>query len=370
MAKVTKKDESISIDSVQPVEEFTPDDVAVMELIEELGGESTARVRIYRQGKTYTDITLIHECAPTEFDPMMLAHPPYNGGEFRIHVRSKNGFIANKALKVAPAADAITPGVAQLPQMQQIPQQSQGDILAIVRELVANQNAQTERLIIALKPIEQNPLQTLDGIKEIAKIISPAPPQSDGDSFGKTMKMFDTFMGLQERLKPAAKITDDEGEISVPNLLLTMFREFKNMNKSATPGAIAQTPGTPPEIAVNANGLTADQQQEIDDMQILLQAQLRQANKAAIAKADPAEYAENVYGIMPEDVIQLIGNDPAWFAEIVKIAPACAPHEAWYRAVGEKIKAMGVEDGLLTMPAPAGNTPADGNINAGSIPKP
>lgn len=361
-AKIVDDDEQeIEVINKESETEFTPEDVAVMQMIEELGGEATARVRIYRQGKTYADITLIHECSPAEFDPMILAHPPYNGGEFRIHVRSKGGMVCNRLLKVAPGPNAILPG--QMP-MQQTQQRE--EIAPILREMMSGFQATMLQAITAMKPAEKDPLQTLEGIERLAKVMIPATPPPERDMFGQTMKAMETFMSFQERLKPE-KITDADGEISMPAVLLSMVKEFRNMNNAQRNPAIPELP-KPAEnpSGLNENGLTPAQQEEVDEMHIVLSYQLKQANKAAAAKTDPAEYAEGVYSVIPDDVLQMIATNPEWFAELVKIAPSVAPFEAWYRAIAEKLKLMMIEDGILTMPSATADNPANGDVNAGT----
>lgn len=353
--------------------EYTPDDVYVMNIIEELGGETTARVRIYRQGATYSDMTLVHECSPEEFEPMILAHPPFNGGQFRIHIRSDNGIKCNRLLKVAPAADAVTPGVTTQA-APQTPTNNNGDIIALVSGLMTQMQNNTEKLIAAMKPSETDPLKTLEGIKAIAEIVKPAPVAAvaQGNDFFSTMKAVETFMGMTEKFKTPA-LTNDDGDVSIPAMLSMFVKEMRSRGDSerqAAPVVAGATAAIAP--AVNANGLTPEQQTEMEDMQLLLKLQMRQASKAAAAGENPQEYAESIYGIIPEDVLTMIATEPNWFQELLKIAPECNAYAAWFQLVGAKLKAMAIDDGLVNTSAPlttaavVKDTPANGDIDAGA----
>jgi len=358
--KADPNDEILPPQETPQEPDFTPEDVAIMDLIEELGGDTNTRIRIYRQGKTHTDLTLINECSPGEFDPMLLAHPPYNGGEFRLHARSKSGIVFNRLLKVAPAADAILPGAAIAH-----PAQNQ-DMTGVIREMMAGFQNTMMQAITAMKPVESDPMRSLQGLKELAAIVTPAPvaPVAAPDTFGSTMKALDMLLSLKDKLAPAAPITDNDGEISLPGVLAMAVREFKATRESGNAAMQPALPAPPPLNAEPAE--LTDQQREAIDMNILLNAQLRMANRAAAKNSDAGEYAENIYGLIPEDVLQMIATDPQWFAELVKVAPECAKYPAWYAAIGEKIKALMVEDGLLTLPVASVDTPANGDINAGT----
>src|SRR4051812_25335188 len=79
-------DEAAALEAHQEPD-FTPEDVAINNLLAELG-DTEATVRIYREGKGgFKDLTLIEEVSVSEFTPIMLKHPPYNGGTFRIHAQ-------------------------------------------------------------------------------------------------------------------------------------------------------------------------------------------------------------------------------------------------------------------------------------------
>jgi hypothetical protein len=250
------------------------------------------------------------------------------------------------------------------PQAQTGQQLPQPDFMAAIRELAGSFQNTILQVINAQKSTEKDPLQTLEGIERLAKVMIPAQtPQPD--TFKSTMQMLDTLLTLRDKITPAPKLTDEDGDISMPAVAMAAIREFRNMRQTpqenpaqSVPAIAAPVAPVDPQIAL--------QQQETEDMNILLNAQLRMANRAAAGNVDPAEYAESIYGIIPDDIIQLIGGNSDWFAELVKIAPACEQYKQWYLLLGAKIKAMAIEDNLLTIaPAPV-QTPANGDTNGGA----
>lgn len=336
--------------------DYTPDDVAVMNMIEEFGADDTTRVRIYRQGPSYRDLILINECSPDDFDAMILAHPPYNGGTFRIHVRSKSGIAMNRQLKVAPAPDALKEGE------KPVAGNAQMDMMTMMGQMLqANREALLAGLA-AMKPAETDPLKTIDGLSQLAKIIAPAHApvaQVQEDSFGKTMKMMETFMSFQEKLKPAPGIIKDDGELSMPGVVMEAIRTFKDMK---APALSQPTAGN--VVPIDPNQPTASQIVEFEEMQIVIKWQMKQACNAAKNGANPNEYAESIYTTIPDEVLTSVGSDPNWFAQVEGILPETKQYKSWFLLVGEKIKSMMREDGLLTDDKKGGDNPPNAHIDA------
>lgn len=362
-AATAGQDEELAQNATLPEAEFTPDDVAIMRIMEEIGGDEQAKVRIYRQGKTYQDLTLIHECSPMEFEPMMLAHPPYNGGEFRIHAVTKAGFAGNRLLKVAPAADAVTPG-----QTAAVTVVGSNDNSAVLVQMLTAMQANTEKLITALKPATPiDPMQTLDGIAKIAAMFKPEPvviPQQR-DSFMETMKAVEQFMGMTERMKTPS-VTDSEGELSMPGVISMAVRELRNLRQptpvpagQAQQGQVAVIPNQQEKTVIEPSA-------EDQELNIVVKFQLKQANKAAEKLVNPAEYAEEIYSMIPDEALQMIASDAEWFAIFSSLVPECAKHAEWYKAVREQIILIMKEEGLLQTPTEPVKTPVD-EIKTGVI---
>jgi len=308
---------------------------------------------------------------PDQYDLETLAKK-FGSGSYRVmvYVKVPSGHKVRKVNKIiswllSPDDEAKRVVALTAPQpLAAMPQQPQVDFAAMLREM----GAMFQNTILQLqqtKPAEVNPLATLQGIKELAAVITPAQQMPREDSFEKTMRGVELFMGLQNKLTPE-KLTTEDGDLSMPAVIMAAVREFKSM-RSATLGAVSNAPAP-----VNVPALTdeqAAQQQDFDEMNIVLRYQLKQANKAAAAGEDAAEYANSIYSVIPDDVLQMIATDANWFAELCKVAPECAAHTPWFMQIAEQIKRNMTEDGLLTVAPVASNNSANGDHPSTDIPK-
>ncbi len=172
-------------------EEFTPEDIAVSQLLAELGDEGVI-VRIYRQGpKGYKDLTYIDECGVADFSPKMLKAPPFNGGTFRIHAQAPGagGMRINRELKVEPAPFKEAPTQTA----------SNGISAAELGAILAQNNRDLMTgLATALQPKD-----SLAGMKEVIGILAPilgarsAPVADDG--IQKTLSLLATAKTLFDK---------------------------------------------------------------------------------------------------------------------------------------------------------------------------
>lgn len=314
---------------------------------------------------------------PDQYDLESLAKK-FGSGSYRVmvYVKIPSGQKVRKVNKtiawlLSPEDEAKRIAAQTQPQvMQQMqPAQQQIDLAGAIREM----GQMFQNTLLAMqqnKPTEQSPLNTLQGIKELASVLVPQH-QPQTDTFEKTMRGVELFMGLQSKLTPTPPITDADGELSMPALIMTALKEFKNLRgnmPTATQTPVAAQPQQLPAPVPGApeNVVTPEMQAEADEMNIVLNYQLKQANKAAAANVDPAEYANTVYSMIPDDVLQMIGNDPQWFDKLAQIAPHVAPFRDWYLKLGEQIKAFMIEDNLLTPPNSGDTLPPNANIDSGN----
>ena len=317
---------------------------------------------------------------PDQYDLESLAKK-FGSGSYRVmvYVKLPTGQKVRKVNKtiawlLSPDDEAKRKLAETQPQILQAAQaaQPQIDLAGAIREM----GQMFQNTLLAMqqnKPAEQSPLNTLQGIKELASVLVPQH-QPQNDSFEKTMRGVELFMGLQSKLTPTPPITDADGELSMPALIMTALKEFKNL-RSGSPIQTAQTqlqqPAQPQQLPASVPGVpenivTPEMQAETDEMNIVLNYQLKQANKAAAANVDPAGYADTVYTMIPDDVLQMIGNDPQWFDKLAQIAPHVAPFRDWYLKLGEQIKAFMIEDNLLTPPNSGDTLPPNANTDSGN----
>lgn len=340
-------------------ENFVPEDVAVLEMLDEYKGDPDAVVRIYRQGNNYRDLTLMHECSPAEFTPMMLAHEPFNGGTFRLHIRSRTGLYGNRMLKVMPAP--VKP--------VNVAGSADNAILTALGE--TNKNILALAQAVATPREAANPLATLEGIKVIAEMFKPAAvaPVVAEDGFMKTMSAVRTFMEMSKAMSPASLPTDGEGKVDIGNLALMKGLDLfgKAMETKLTAPAKVETATIPvmvggdtlseAEISIPADNFTDEQR----DQAVLLQLKMRQANRAASRNEDTTEWAELVFEALDDaDIVELHG-DAQWFEKICGMVPEAISNRAWFEKVRDAVIAQAVAEGILTAPPVASSVPEHGN---------
>lgn len=326
--------------------EFTPEDVAVAGLLAELG-DNEAKVRIYREGKGgFRDLTLIEEVSVREFNPIMLKHPPFNGGTFRIHAQSPNGgFKVNRQLKVEPGP--------ALPAASSV--QSNAISAAELGAILAENNRQLLAGIMAAKP-EVNPMgQIKDMVEVLAPLLNrPAPVVAPAPGITDQIGTLSSILALAKQLAPAPALPEGA---DTSTLLLSKGLDFVERTMAQAQAARTAQPA-PADPAPPAIQLTPEQEEEI----VLFRIAMRRACKAAADKQAPKEFATDNYEDIPESVLMGICNDPQWWNKLIDAYPDATPHKAWFEAVRVEFIAFAREDGLLP-PEPANLTPPDASVS-------
>lgn len=317
-----------------------PDDIEIANLLSELGDDEVM-VRIYRQAPNSRKLTLCNAIPIKEFDPMMLAYPPYNGGSFRIHARGKSGALSlNRVLDV----EKRTP---------EVPVQGNN---GVTREDIATIIAQTLAPILANQPKPQTRAEMLEEIRIMAEITkgnapAPAPQQSLQDQLG----LVTTLITLSKSLAPAAPIAgDDTGILStliskggdVMAQAMQNAREGVNLKPAALP-----SPAPAPAAEAEASTLTEEEQENMVMIRVALKAACR-----AAANGEPAlAFADNNYSLIPDDVLDTMMDDPQWFAHLCQVVPDCAKHQGWLEVVKARIAVLYAEDLAGEPESDAGN---------------
>jgi hypothetical protein len=268
----------------------------------------------------------VHECAPEDFDPMMLARPPFGGGQFRVHVRSRTGIVANRLLKVlgAPIAPA------------QAPQITQADLISAMKEMQRENREAMQSMVLQLRPSETSPINTLDGIAKIAEMFRPQQT-AQGGGIVEAFSLMEKAISLRDKLTPPAIQAD--GTVDPVAGGLALFREVRTMiaeNKNAPAAAVAPAIAAPIE---------PESEEAMYDM--LIKVKLKKGNALAAAGADYMEFADSIYELMPDDSIVKLATDNEWFAALCAINPETAKHTDWYAKVRAAIVEFASEDGLL-----------------------
>lgn len=343
-----------------PEIEDTPDDIAVADLLAELG-DTAAMVRVYRQGKTARDLELIDEVPVADFSPMMLAYPPYDGGTFRIHARSDGGIIANRVLRV----------------QRKSPAHAAPDVSAVltpagVADMIAQALARALPAAMAPADTEEKILQRM---KMMRDIIAPAgSPATVAPSINDRIGELSQLLTLGRMLNPAPSlVTDNDGK---PDLMSTMLSKGidvfgKIMEGQQMTNAARLAGGAPQVMLPNPTPALPATEQDANEMQIIVKFALKRACDAAAGGEAPDTYADGIYDDIPEEVLQSMATETDWFARLVQLVPACANHAPWFSQVRDALIRIYTEE-TAGSAAPHGqnltDVPAPGNNGAPSTP--
>lgn len=343
-------------------EDEAPEDIEVRELLESLGADETATVHIYRQGTGGPrDLTLLARMTPAEFDPIMLAGEPYNGGVFRLHIRSKGGIAGNRVLKVAPNAK-VGAGLSGAPTDRLAEIMAQG--FTRLGELIVQRDAAQSR----------DPLASVEGIVGLVKQLMPAP---SAGGVTDTLAQMKTMLEFSRLLNPPreGKVLNDDGDVN-PNALLMkgleVFGEAVSMRKGAEVAGVAQPAALPGQVAGAAVAGPGAPEPETDEM-AFFKLQVRLAVKAAQSGQDAADFADSIYKLVPDEVLQQLALEANWFKVLTDAAPEAANYRGWFERVRQALIEYAREDGILTSAENAPNMPpatatagANGDHSGGS----
>lgn len=333
MARTAKAPEQ-PLEELPPEDEVIPEDVAVQSLLSELA-EQGVMVRIYRQGITARDLTLIDEMPVEQFNPMQLAYPPYDGGTFRIHARSPgvNGIIANRELKVQrklTAAPATAPAAPA------------GITKAEVMELFDDR---LERILARLQPPSApvDPFANIEKLAGIIKLMMPAPapvatvappPQPTLAEQLTTLKLVKDFIGESGGGEDGGIGSHllKEGVGMVRDMVQTAQAQQRAPAQPQPAGTIQPVAALPNPAQPMQPELSPEGDEE---MKLLWKLALKRACAAAKAGTTPADFDAEWGAMVPDEILDDLEANPEWFGEVCKINPDCQLYEPWFTELRE-----------------------------------
>jgi len=345
----------------QLIDVITPDDWDVEQAANEMESVQGATVTIYRQGAHGRDWTFIDTITPAEYAPVMLKHPPYNGGKFRIVIRKADGTIRiNRVVNVEPppavAAPLFAPASAQPIIANDVLARAMlegfgriGDAMARLGELIV-----TNRAVAPPAPPQLRDL--LGDVQVLKDLIAPAQQQ---DPLG----MLDKMLGIVEKLPDLRGGGDGGGktEIDVLHSLATMLMP-KIIEASSRQPQIASVPRLPLGARPTVSGAPPIQPGGTPQMPLMPQPHVIFLNflvDQARRNNNPEPYAVVALDNVPATIIDQYVNDENWFEELCKIAPGARSFEPWFT----RLRAHMV-DYLTNQPeeeqTPAANNPVQG----------
>lgn len=353
-----------------PEDDYEPEDIAIMQMLSELGTDSEATVRVYRQGKMgHRDLTYLFECPPDEFSPTLLQEEPYNGGEFRIHARSKNGIIANRAIKVAPRpSNKPTQDQALQPMQAQI-----SSLTSAVEALLKQATA----VPVASVPSRHDLIQELLVMRDI---FTPANqvqvPQQDPFIMMRSMLELSKDLGL---------VRGGSGEGGEPSTLDVLMKAMDVFGKPLAEGLarVQQQAPQRPAVAVPVTNsvpvarsapiplpgaapgpeqlkyLPDTENQEEQNVEFLIRRFVKQLCDQAAIDTDPTPWGMIIVDQLPEEKVRELINDPDWLKKLAAYDARVQQYAGWF----EELKQI-IPD-LLTPDTESGKSP-DNDIQSGS----
>lgn len=233
-----------------------------------------------------------------------------------------------------------------------------GEMRDVVAQMMAGFQASIVQ-IMGAREAAPDPFALMERMAGIMKAMAPAPVAPAPD--------LQSMLGTLKTLKDLTGGGAPEGASASEQLLLKAADAL--MPAIAAGVAKGQPPAAPAGAALPAPGPDAGPQlsPEDEDRLMMLQLQLRMANRAAARGADPAEYANDIYDAFDDEDIQGTALNPEWFTIMCNAVPGCAEHREWYEKARAALIEMAIEDnllaraadGALTLPADSGTKEPD-----------
>jgi hypothetical protein len=359
-------DEMYDAKSLNPALEMLYDEMGITD-----GGDATVHISKLDADMRGNEAN-VWRGDPDSYDLEQIAKT-FGSGAYRVkvYVRNPDGrkpCLANKIFfwKLSPADERKIKEAVEAPIEAKPAAQSGNDLREMFTGLATMMQENTKQMIEALRTRETNPMQTLEGIKQLAEIMRPASaaPVAPGMDIMSTLAVATKLIDLSKGMNPAPLLNAD-GEVSSGAVLMKALDVFgqtiAKAQSAQAPGAVEQpAPESPQTITVS--------QQEVDEMNLMFKMQLKMANAKAANGADPEEVANEVWDYAPDDVLNALLTDPLWFAKLCEIEPECAKYQVWYESVrGHLIRFDAEDTAAAGLTKENGESIIDGKGNAADV---
>lgn len=325
--KIPVDNDEIEEEIQDEVPDETPDDVAMMSLLDEIKNLPDSSIRIYRVGKHPRDVTLIDEVSPLDYTPVMLKHPPYSGGQFRIYGTHRGQFVFNRIIKVEPAPfsppDQQTHNSVDLATVLRIVAEQNEKLVNQFKEALASiprepkeSRADFLREMAAMKDLfaspvpiapSQDPIKMLKDVMEIQALSGG----SGGDSGGSPLMM----LGM--------KMLDKLGELS----------QHQAQHSQPIAAPIQQNP-----VARQAQKLPVKVTPQIEEQnEMSPQAGLELLIHGAQSNGDVDWWANQLFDQLDDAAFELLTTDPMWFEKFSSLDPRISLLKPWFTRVRDRL---------------------------------
>lgn len=318
------------------ISEPDPDDIALANVLAELGSSSTdAKVNIYqldaRQNRAF-----IGAFMPSEFS-LEKVQAEFGPGDYEIRVYNAGKLATRKVIKIAAPKNPVQSNQLAMT----VPQIAPDKIIETMQNGFKEMSAMFANALNTLAANQPKPkttmemLQEMQLMREIMGGNQPAIPQTD------PLQMVELAVQLSE------KITPRTGEPGAGEIILEAMKNF-----APVLGKIAQaSPPAMPQImtqqnpALMSNPIQAPaqppaQNPEHDEMTLAKRMYLNMLLKNAAADNDTETYANLMLDVVGEDAARAFASDPQWFEKLCAEAPQAAQFPEWFGRLRNDVLAM------------------------------
>lgn len=338
--------------AAQYVEPDAPEDVALSNVLADLGGESDAKVNVYlvEPGKGNSFVGT--------FDPVSFSieaiQQTYGAGEYKIHVRRDGRLVANRTIRIAQ------PKTAQIPAMS--PLTGKDDINKLAETMnagfqsMANMLAQAVQSVAANQPKSKTTQEMLQEMMLMKQLLEPPQPAQNANQIDLFMKGIEFAQGITPR----------EGDPGAGEIILEAIKNFGGVLSQAktmpsAPAPVRQVPLPPapaqpshaaqpaqaPQPARAPQPAQFAQPSTDENMNLAKRMYLNLLLKNAEVDNDPMTYAALAIDVQGETAVREFVNRPQWFDLLCSELPEAANYRPWFEEMRENILT------LLSQTAPA-----------------
>ena len=291
---------------------------------------------------------------PDHYDMRAIARE-HGSGEYRyiLYLRDRDGNKARRlnetiSIQLSPPelrAYNLAMAEAEHPELTR----PAGGGLADLQTMMAGMMAGFQETIKAISPPPRDQMAEFLKFSEMMRAIAPAPAPA-GPSFAETLALVKTF-------QDAVGANQSGGQDAGPAVLLKAIDAFGG------PLAEGLKRSAPPAAQLSAGIDSEDQITEEEESMLMLKLQLNQACRTAAGGENPADYADKIYSILPDEAFALLMADD-WFSKLVTVAPACAGYQPWFHEVRAALMQIGQAEGDLSIASDgvARIVPTDGGV--------
>lgn len=318
-----------------PPDPELPEDLALMSLLQELGAsDADAKVSVYRVQPGTRKVVYVQSYLPEEFSLDRL-QVDLGAGDYRVQVRSGTRLRANKLISVDDAPGKAPEIVAS------ITPQSGNDAISKLAEMMAQGFSQLGQIMAQTAQRPQiDPESMRRGMMQdmlmMKQLFDRPAPENGAD---KAIEMLMKGMELAKEINPSDR---ESGPMDVVMEALKSFAP--TLAAAANQPAPVQPAYSP--VPFNPPPETAPQM-ESPDMNVkemaarqMLRPHVNFLLKQAIAKKDPALYADLIIDQAPDELLKTVitQTDDEVLRFLTRVNHAVQEHGEWFTALLKEMR--------------------------------